>query len=167
MARQPIDLTTPQPNGKMGEPTKSAWEKVNEMTLELYDGINSSYKELGYAERTTDFAVAAGSIIDVPGLSVTADVSLGPIVINFGGTLVIDSPPNYANLVLYIDGVQSSQLLASGSGAYTVVSRCVRIPSFASPGTHTFKLALQSTGGAAAVLAGQNVDRPYIQVVNL
>lgn len=39
MARQVIDLTTPQPNGKMGEPTKSAWEKVNDMTLELYDGV--------------------------------------------------------------------------------------------------------------------------------
>lgn len=36
MARQEIDLTTPQPNGKMGEPTKSAWGKVNDMTLELY-----------------------------------------------------------------------------------------------------------------------------------
>lgn len=36
MARQEIDLTTPQPNGKMGEPTKSAWNKVNEMTAELY-----------------------------------------------------------------------------------------------------------------------------------
>lgn len=36
MARQEIDLTTPQPNGKMGEPTKSAWEKVNAMTAELY-----------------------------------------------------------------------------------------------------------------------------------
>lgn len=36
MARQEIDLTTPQPNGKMGEPTKSAWEKVNDMTQELY-----------------------------------------------------------------------------------------------------------------------------------
>lgn len=43
MARQEIDLTTPQPNGKMGEPTKSAWEKVNDMTLELYSvyGITS------------------------------------------------------------------------------------------------------------------------------
>lgn len=43
MARQEIDLTTPQPNGKMGEPTKSAWEKVNDMTAELYpmaeDGV--------------------------------------------------------------------------------------------------------------------------------
>lgn len=42
MARQEIDLTTPQPNGKMGEPTKSAWEKVNDMTLELYSSVNSS-----------------------------------------------------------------------------------------------------------------------------
>lgn len=41
MARQIIDLTTPQPNGKMGEPTKSAWEKVNDMTLELYGDIES------------------------------------------------------------------------------------------------------------------------------
>ncbi len=36
MPRQEIDLTTPQPNGKMGEPTKTAWEKVNDMTAELY-----------------------------------------------------------------------------------------------------------------------------------
>lgn len=42
MARQEIDLTTPQPNGRMGEPTKAAWEKVNDMTLELYAGINQS-----------------------------------------------------------------------------------------------------------------------------
>lgn len=40
MARQEIDLTTPQPNGKMGEPTKSAWEKVNDMTAEIYEDIS-------------------------------------------------------------------------------------------------------------------------------
>lgn len=39
MARQVIDLTTPQPNGKMGEPTKAAWEKVNSMTSEIYSYI--------------------------------------------------------------------------------------------------------------------------------
>lgn len=39
MARQVIDLTTPQPNGKFGEPTKAAWTKVNDMTLELYNGL--------------------------------------------------------------------------------------------------------------------------------
>ncbi|AVQ10147.1 tail fiber protein [Siphoviridae environmental samples] len=45
MARQEIDLTTPQPNGKMGEPTKAAWGKVNDMTEELYtvvDGLKSA-----------------------------------------------------------------------------------------------------------------------------
>lgn len=42
MARQEIDLTTPQPNGKMGEPTKSAWEKVNDMTEEIYQDISTA-----------------------------------------------------------------------------------------------------------------------------
>lgn len=42
MPRQEIDLTTPQPNGKMGEPTKSAWEKVNDMTAEIYASIGAS-----------------------------------------------------------------------------------------------------------------------------
>lgn len=41
MARQEIDLTTPQPNGKMGEPTKAAWEKVNDMTAELYADVGA------------------------------------------------------------------------------------------------------------------------------
>lgn len=36
MARQVIDLTTPQPGGRQGEPTASAWAKVNDMTAELY-----------------------------------------------------------------------------------------------------------------------------------
>lgn len=47
MARQEIDLTTPQPNGKMGEPTKSAWEKVNNMTAELYSSTTELYSSVG------------------------------------------------------------------------------------------------------------------------
>lgn len=35
MPLQEIDLTTPQPNGKMGEPTKSAWGKTNDNNLYL------------------------------------------------------------------------------------------------------------------------------------
>lgn len=42
MARQEIDLNTPQPNGKMGEPTKSAWQKVNDMTSEIYSSLLNS-----------------------------------------------------------------------------------------------------------------------------
>lgn len=42
MARQEIDLTTPQPNGKMGEPTKAAWEKVNDMTADIFSVVSPS-----------------------------------------------------------------------------------------------------------------------------
>jgi len=47
MARQEIDLTTPQPNGKMGEPTKSAWTKVNDMTAELYPLAENAMQNTG------------------------------------------------------------------------------------------------------------------------
>lgn len=49
MPLQPIDLTTPQPNGKMGEPTRSAWEKTND---------NNSYLE-GIAQAAQAKADAA------------------------------------------------------------------------------------------------------------
>lgn len=62
MARQEIDLTTPQPNGKMGEPTKAAWEKVNDMTLELYAGIStSSQNKLINSSYLVNYAQAADS----------------------------------------------------------------------------------------------------------
>ena len=64
MARQEIDLTTPQPNGKMGEPTKSAWEKVNSMTLELYeasDGMQRFQSGL-YSARPAASSQSNGSI---------------------------------------------------------------------------------------------------------
>lgn len=64
MARQEIDLTTPQPNGKMGEPTKSAWEKVNDMTLELYDSIDGSYNpENIIGTVSQDSGIPTGAII--------------------------------------------------------------------------------------------------------
>lgn len=62
MARQEIDLTTPQPNGKMGEPTKAAWEKVNDMTLELYAGIGaSSSNKIINSSFVVNYAQAADS----------------------------------------------------------------------------------------------------------
>lgn len=42
MARREIDLTTPQPNGKMGEPTKSAWQKTNDNFEDLYSLLGPS-----------------------------------------------------------------------------------------------------------------------------
>lgn len=57
MARQEIDLTTPQPNGKMGEPTKSAWEKVNDMTEELYPMAEGAQATANSALSQSDSAV--------------------------------------------------------------------------------------------------------------
>lgn len=72
MARQEIDITTPQPNGKMGEPTKSAWEKVNDMTLELYEDAG---------QLSTDVAEAlslANSAFPKSGGTVTGTVAIKP-----------------------------------------------------------------------------------------
>lgn len=56
MARQEIDLTTPQPNGKMGEPTKSAWEKVNDMTAEIYPNVSTALDDSSNALSTANAA---------------------------------------------------------------------------------------------------------------
>ncbi|QHJ80687.1 MAG: hypothetical protein [Caudoviricetes sp.] len=63
MARQEIDLTTPQPNGKMGEPTKSAWQKVNDMTANLFGHLspeNISGLVMGYVSPST-ISISPGS----------------------------------------------------------------------------------------------------------
>lgn len=39
MALKLIDLTTPQPGGKFGDPTKTAWEKANDNFTELAAGV--------------------------------------------------------------------------------------------------------------------------------
>lgn len=129
----------------------------------------SGGNELGYAERTADYSVAAGTTADVPGLSVTSVVGVGDVAINFGGTMVMNMTTvgEYANLILYVDGVYTSQLLARAVGDYIVVSRMCRLSGFTPGATHTFKLGLQSVGGAPAILAGTSNDRPYIQVITL
>lgn len=61
MPRQEIDLTTPQPNGKMGEPTKSAWEKVNDMTAEIYPAISDAQDSADSAQSTANLAAPKAS----------------------------------------------------------------------------------------------------------
>lgn len=45
MALKLIDLTTPQPGGKFGDPTKTAWEKVNDNTQEITQLLESTSAE--------------------------------------------------------------------------------------------------------------------------
>lgn len=61
MARQEIDLTTPQPNGKMGEPTKAAWGKVNDMTAEIYPDISTALTNSSSAISTANSAQATAN----------------------------------------------------------------------------------------------------------
>lgn len=83
MARQEIDLTTPQPNGKMGEPTKSAWEKVNNMTAELYPLATSAIPNSGgtaVGPITVDLGNGTPAFLATGGgeSSTVGDVNYGP-----------------------------------------------------------------------------------------
>lgn len=123
MARQEIDLTTPQPNGKMGEPTKSAWEKVNSMTEELYSFYNLP-TSIAYAETTASYtAGAAGG--DIPGLAVTFQAPAGSFNITFGGSYRAGSASTGA-IRLYVNNVIQSQIVVV-SQSFTTSSRSIRI----------------------------------------
>lgn len=83
MARQEIDLTTPQPNGKMGEPTKSAWNKVNDMTAELYPLATSAVPNSGgtiFGTLTVDLDDGTPAYLATGGgaSGTSGDVNYGP-----------------------------------------------------------------------------------------
>lgn len=70
MARQEIDLTTPQPNGKMGEPTKAAWEKVNDMTSDIFSVVCPSSiegLEMGWVSPSSISISSGGAFIESTG----------------------------------------------------------------------------------------------------
>lgn len=72
MARQEIDLTTPQPNGKMGEPTKSAWEKVNDMTEELYaDSVTTNTTQVITAKKIFGDSASSSDRVEISKLGIT------------------------------------------------------------------------------------------------
>lgn len=131
--------------------------------------LPSGGNELGYAETTVTFNVAAGATADVPGMSTTVTVGESDINVSFGGTMVMNfvAPGEYANLILYVDGVYTSQILVRAIGDFILGTRSVRLSGFTPGSSHTFKLGLQSIGGAGAQLAANANDRPYLQVVTI
>ena len=88
MARKVIDLTTPQPNGKMGEPTKSAWEKVNDMTGEIYSNLGGlgsyisgviprySVPNGAIISSGAVYIPGAGRVVEVPEISVIGSLQI-------------------------------------------------------------------------------------------
>lgn len=68
MAYEEIDLTTVQPDGKVGEPTPTAWGKAKRMFIELYRLWQTDANKLGYfdangAPAFTAFTAYARSLI--------------------------------------------------------------------------------------------------------
>lgn len=113
MARQEIDLTTPQPNGRMGEPTKAAWEKVNDMTLELYSDVENRFG-VPFAEAlaTKRISLIAGTLRQATSpltqwnwISDSGHVPVGVGAISASGdTLTISFDQTYGRVISVVAG---------------------------------------------------------------
>lgn len=66
MAVTLIDLTTPQPGGKFGDPTKTAWEKANDNFTELAAGVDKADPQAWQAGSPV---VVEAAYPDVPGIT--------------------------------------------------------------------------------------------------
>lgn len=116
---------------------------------------------LGYAERTTDFAVTSTTFTDVTSLSVTVTVPSG------GRRIKITAQPlaisnSIANVGTYVQIVESSTVLGgstltshSSAGGYTPVTTiATTVPS---AGSHTYKVQVKSDSGALTYRTGTGV----------
>lgn len=161
MARQEIDLTTPQPNGKMGEPTKSAWEKVNDMTEELYQFYNLP-TSIAYAETSSSFT-AGGAGGNVPGLSVTFQAPAGSFNVTFGGSYRA-ATSSTGSIRLYVNNVLQTNIVVTNTTAYMTSSRSVRISGIAEGTIVTARLNAIASSGTNITLYSDANDRFSIGV---
>lgn len=153
MARQEIDLTTPQPNGKMGEPTKAAWEKVNDMTEELYDGLDSS-TIISYGESAQSFSVTAGGAnIITRSFLAKSDKA----IVSFGGTFRA-APSSTGSIRLLVNGSQVSQLLVSNT-LYATSGRTVVISGLTVGSMVEVRVYAIATSGTTIDVYGDPTDK--------
>lgn len=159
MARQIIDTTTDHGAYK-GDPAKVAFDKVNAMTLEIYNAL-SNPRELAYAE-TQVSATADTNGADIAGLSITFTVPAQPIYVTFGGSLRMSTAASVGTLSLMVNGTAASQIVFGGD-AFRTHSRVVRLAGL-TPGTvANIKVRMASaTAGATANLFGGAGDRPAL-----
>ncbi len=168
MARQEIDLTTPQPNGKMGEPTKSAWEKVNDMTAELYEDIDeinyqfSLGSELAYAETSTSSSTSGATTIDVPGMAFAFNAPNQPVYIEFGGALRSTVASASSSINLVVNGSTVSSVSYTGN-LYIFLCRTYRVFGVQAGSVVNVKVTLTSyTAGSNADLFANAQNKPYL-----
>ncbi len=103
MARKVIDLTTPQPNGKMGEPTKSAWEKTNDNFEELYTEVGDANDKI--EDIYSEIATNPG---DICGFKMTY-VSPNSISISSGSASLANGVNLYSENSISKNGLSLSQ----------------------------------------------------------
>lgn len=120
MARQVIDLTTPQPGGRQGEPTASAWQKVNDMTLEIYQSIGGMAGYIsGLIPRYTipngcaissgaAYIQSAGRVVEVPDITVQ-------------GSLQVNTW--YHIYLTFVSGVLGAEIVSSAPTVYSGTAR--------------------------------------------
>lgn len=164
MARQVIDLTTPQPGGRQGEPTASAWTKVNDMTLELYAGT----AEVDGDQLIFDSGVAEGTSLSINNVN-----GGGPVVhyqIKYPGQ-------NYSPSGALIGAAGARPWLGSGwSGhslagyhiytaeAHTATANGTNIRMFATPigGTWEQRVAVADFNGDGDLIMSKDLTRRKI-----
>lgn len=156
MARKVIDLTTPQPDGRQGEPTKSAWEKVNSMTDELYSFYNLP-TSIAYAETTTIYT-AGGAGGNVPGLAVTFQAPAGSFNITYGGSYRAEGSSS-GSIGLYVNNVLQSQIVVANTPSYMTSSRSIRISGVAAGSVVAVRVNAIATYGTAITLYSDANDR--------
>lgn len=156
MARQEIDLTTPQPNGKMGEPTKSAWEKVNDMTAELYPLAEGALPKSG--------GVVSGDITSTASVKASSFAGASTAVLaSAGSTGAVSLRPNGVGSTsgeMYVLGSGDAQVSGNitASGAGFIGSSTARLATSSSGGSISLRPnGYGSTSGEAFVLGNGNM----------
>lgn len=170
MAYEKIDLETPQPNGKVGEPGPTAWAKARRMFIELYGGRTDQANRLHYMDANakdafTPITQAARDLLDdadvaamLQTLGLGAPSTIGKNVLKAADSaairsligLVIASSGSWADRTPYIasngitDICTALDFHASGTDTDDYTNRLI--------GSQTSGLLLQRKGDSAGRL---------------
>lgn len=129
--------------------------------------IGAGGNELATAQLTSPASVAAGSQVDITGLTATFVVGERPIEIRFDGDLKTSLANTAVVIYLMLDG--TTRLIPSFTGLaadkFITISKRARIGGLVPGSTHTLKA--QWNGGGTMTLNGSTDNPASISVVTL
>lgn len=128
--------------------------------LERWEALSFGGVLLGHAQITSDFVRTGPGSSDVPGLAITVDVGVRPIIVEFGG-LPASSSASGITLIQIIEG--ASQLAGCGPALTTLAwQQTRRVRQAPSPGSHTYKITLTQIIAGNGTLKATPADPAYI-----